>query len=185
EIQEQKKTLERSEQRYRAQFEASPQPMWIFDTKSLTFLAVNDAAVAHYGYSREEFTRMTLADLHSSQDVPEVVASLKDCGSAPQYGIRRKHRRKNGDLIDVEIASHSLDWFGRPARITIAYDVTSGVLAQQAWHRLQETLEQQVAQRTRELKLANEELELANQELEAVTGVDRAQDAVDAVASLG
>ena len=167
EIQEQKKTLERSEQRYRAQFEASPQPMWIFDTKSLAFLAVNDAAVAHYGYSREEFTRMTLADLHSSQDVPEVVASLKDCRSEPLHGIRRKHRRKNGDLIDVEIASHSLDWFGRPARITIAYDVTSGVLAQQAWHRLQETLEQQVAQRTRELKLANEELELANQELEA------------------
>ena len=167
EIQEKKKALERSEQRYRSQFEASPQPMWIIDAESLAFLVVNDAAVAHYGYSREEFARMTLANLYSSQDLLQVAENIKECGSEPQYGMARKHRCKSGEVINVEIASHSLDWDGRAARMTIAYDITSSVLAKQAWERLHETLEQEVAQRTRELKLANEELELANQELEA------------------
>ena len=159
EIQEQKESLERSEYRYRAQFEASPQPMWVFDTETLAFLLVNDAAVAHYGYSREEFMKMTLADIHSPEEIPLLMESLQDGGTAAREGIPRKHRRKNGEFIDVEISSHSLDWDGRPARMTIAYDVTSRVMAKQAWERLHETLEQKVAQRTSELKLANEELE--------------------------
>src|SRR6185369_10604730 len=78
EIQEKKKALERSEQRYRSQFEASPQPMWIIDAESLAFLVVNDAAVAHYGYSREEFARMTLANLYSSQDLLQVAENIKE-----------------------------------------------------------------------------------------------------------
>jgi PAS domain S-box-containing protein len=159
EIQEQKKSLERSEHRYRAQFEASPQPMWVFDTETLAFLVVNDAAVAHYGYAREEFMKMTLADIHPPTDIPLLVESLRQSGAAAREGILGKHRRKNGDVIDVEISSHSLDWDGRPSRMTIAYDVTSRVLAKQAWERLHETLEHKVAQRTSELELANEELE--------------------------
>ena len=167
EIQQQKKILERSEQRYRSQFEDSPQPMWIIDSESLAFLVVNDAALAQYGYSREEFMQMTLANLHSSQDMLQVVESFRKCGSEPQYGIARKHRRKGGEVIHVEIASHALDWDGHAARMTIAYDITSSVSAKQAWERLHETLDQEVAQRTRELKLANEELEMTNRELEA------------------
>jgi PAS domain S-box-containing protein len=159
ELQEQKKSLERSEQRYRAQFEASPQPMWVFDARTLAFLVVNDAAVAHYGFAREEFMKMTLADLHPPTDVPLVVEGLRKAGTEAREGILRRHRRKNGDIIDVEISSHSLDWDGRPSRMTIAYDVTSRVLAKQAWERLHETLEHKVAQRTTELELANEELE--------------------------
>src|SRR3954469_6440064 len=49
--------------RYRMLFEASPLPMWVVDDESLHFLAVNDAALALYGYSREEFLAMTAADL--------------------------------------------------------------------------------------------------------------------------
>src|SRR6185369_12385092 len=101
------------------QFESSPQPMWIVDVESLAFLVVNDAAVAHYGYSREDFARMTLANLHSPQDMLQVVESLRSCGSKPQYGIARKHQCKNGQVINVEIASHALDWDGRAARMTL------------------------------------------------------------------
>lgn len=50
----------KTEERYRLLFEANPQPMWVFDRETLRFLAVNDAAVSHYGYSREEFLAMTV-----------------------------------------------------------------------------------------------------------------------------
>lgn len=159
EIQQQKEALEKSEQRYRAQFEASPQPMWVFDTQTLRFLVVNDAAIVHYGYSRDEFMKMTLADIRPPGDVPLLKETLQKAGSERQDEVLRRHRRKNGQVIDVEIATHALNWDGRPARMVIVYDVTSRVLAREAWQQLHETLERQVAQRTRELELANEELE--------------------------
>src|SRR5690349_23809123 len=66
--------LRASEQRYRDLFDQTPQPMWLFDYESLRFLAVNQAAVRHYGYARDEFLAMTIADIHP----PEAVAALPD-----------------------------------------------------------------------------------------------------------
>lgn len=159
EIQEQKRAIEASERRYRAQFEASPQPMWVFDAETLAFLIVNDAAVTHYGYSREEFMAMSLADIVVPQDMPLVAESLRQHETRPAAEILRRHRRRNGETIDVEISTQPLNWDGRPARMVIVYDVTSRELAKLAWKTLHQTLEQKVAQRTRELELANEELE--------------------------
>lgn len=159
EIQEQKRQIEDSERRYRAQFEASPQPMWVFDAQTLAFLLVNDAAVTHYGYSREEFMTMTLRDICTAEDVPLVMDTLRQHEFEPAKEIMRRHRRKNGEIIDVELATQPLNWNGRPARVVIVYDVTSRELARKAWQRLHETLERKVAQRTRDLELAIEELE--------------------------
>lgn len=156
---EQKHALEASEQRYRAQFETSPQPMWVFDLGTLAFLIVNDAAVMHYGYSREEFLKMTLADIRPPEDIPALHERVRKTGFDRQDEVLTRHRRKNGEILHVEIASHMIDWGGRPARTVIAYDATSRLLAEQSWQRLQETLEREVAQRTRELELANGELE--------------------------
>jgi hypothetical protein len=159
ELQRQKTSLESTERRYRAQFEASPQPMWVFDANTLEFLVVNDAAVAHYGYSREEFAQMTLADIHPAADVPLALPDYEKTNSGPRDALFERHRRKSGDIICVEVATHTLDWDGRPARVAIIYDVTSRETAKQAWQRLNQTLEEKVAQRTRELELANEDLE--------------------------
>lgn len=160
-LQAQAQNLAASERRYRAQFDASPQPMWAFDIETLAFLVVNDAAVAHYGYSREEFMRMTLANIRPSEDVPLLLEGLSNIRQKEVAAERvlRRHRRKDGEIINVEVASHALDWNGRPARVAIAYDVTSRELAKKSWAQLHATLEQQVAQRTRELELANHELE--------------------------
>lgn len=159
ELQRQKSSLEITERRYRAQFEASPQPMWIFDANTLEFLTVNDAAVAHYGYSPEEFAQMTLADVLPAADIPLALPDYEKTSSAPGHAISGRHRRKSGDIICVEVATHTLDWDGRPARVAIIYDVTSRETAKQAWQQLSQTLEEKVAQRTRELELANEDLE--------------------------
>jgi two-component system cell cycle sensor histidine kinase/response regulator CckA len=69
--------LRAAEARYGELFERSPLPMWVFDRSTLAFLAVNAAAVRHYGYSREEFARMTLADIRPAEEVPDMLAGRR------------------------------------------------------------------------------------------------------------
>lgn len=109
---------------YRSFFEVNPQPMWVYDMESLRFLAVNRAAVAHYGYSAEEFLEMKITEIRPSEDVPRLLMQVHE----PVSGIRDsgmwRHRKKNGELIDVEVASHKLDFGGRPAKLVLVNDVT-------------------------------------------------------------
>jgi PAS domain S-box-containing protein len=155
-IEQQKLSLERSEQRYRTHFEASPQPMWVFDLETLAFLEVNDAAVRQYGYTREEFLAMTIADIRPPEEIPKLMASLERSAAG---GMATRHIRKDGRVVHVEVSGQSQQWNGRPGRAVAVVDVTSRVEAAAAWQRLHETLERQVAERTKELVAANEELE--------------------------
>ena len=61
--------LRKSEAQYRLLFESNPQAMWVYDLTTLRFLAVNDAAVRHYGYSRTEFLEMTIKDIRPPEDI--------------------------------------------------------------------------------------------------------------------
>lgn len=151
--------LERSERRYRAQFDAAPQPMWVYDIETLEFLQVNEAAVVHYGYSRDEFMAMTLRDIRPAEDVPGFLDLIAGHHRTVQNEASARHKTKGGQVINVELAGHAVEWEGRSARMVIAYDVTSRVKAAQAWQRLTQTLEAQVQKRTRELEEANKELE--------------------------
>ena len=117
--------LRESESRYRELFESNPHPMWIYDTGTLAFLAVNSAAVAHYGYAREEFLAMTIRDIRPSEDLPKLMANISGLhGGVDHAGIWR-HRKRDGALIDVEITSHTLQYDGRPAELVLAHDVTA------------------------------------------------------------
>jgi two-component system, cell cycle sensor histidine kinase and response regulator CckA len=118
-------TLRESEGRYRRLFDANPQPLWVYDFETLKFLNVNDAAVAHYGYSREEFLAMTIADIRPEEDVPEFLQHLRcELPDGLKSGGISRHRKKDGSLIDVEIASHTFNMDGRRARLVLATDVT-------------------------------------------------------------
>ena len=79
-------TLRTSEAQYRALFDHSPFPKLLFDNETLCFLAVNDAAVAHYGYSRDEFLQMTIADVRPRGDVPAFLASIAIVGRHEPWG---------------------------------------------------------------------------------------------------
>jgi PAS domain S-box-containing protein len=147
-----------SERHYRTLFEANPHPMWVFDQHTLRFLTVNDAAIAHYGYSRDEFLSMTIADIRPPQDVQPLVQELESL-SALSTPSQWRHRLKDGRLIDVEISSHVMDFGGRPARLVLALDITRRLRAEEALRQLNETLERRVSERTSELRLANRELE--------------------------
>lgn len=113
--------LRGSEERYRSLFQNNPQSLLVYDAETRRFLAVNDAAVEHYGYSREEFLRLTVADLKPPEDL----------GKLPKPGdrrLRRRHRgrhvKKDGTIIDVDIVSHAIELDGRLARLVLVHDLT-------------------------------------------------------------
>jgi PAS domain S-box-containing protein len=116
--------LKRSEEQYRQLFENNPHPMWLYDQETLAFLAVNDAAIESYGYSREEFLRMTIRDIRPEQEVPRLMENLSRPIAPMRISDGSRHRRKDGTLIDVSISSHSVDVGGRLCALVLAQDVT-------------------------------------------------------------
>lgn len=119
-----------SESRYRLLFENNPYPMWVYDAESLAFLAVNDAAVEHYGYSKDEFLSMGIADIRPEEDVPGLLENVANTTAAIDSAGIWRHRRKNGSIILVEINSHELEFDGRRARLVLAHDVTDRIRAE-------------------------------------------------------
>jgi len=123
-------------------FETHPQPLWVYDLENLKFLAVNDAAVHKYGYSREEFLGMTITDIRSPEDVPRHIENVdRVTGGLDDAGLGR-HRRKDRTLIDVEIIRHTLTFSGRKAELVLAYDVTARVRAQKELQASEERFKQ-------------------------------------------
>jgi len=106
-------------------FDDNPQPMWMYDRDTLRFLAVNNAAVHLYGYSRTEFLAMTLRDIRPPEDIPALLKAVAavDEGYTPPHGWR--HRKQDGTIIQVEITSHTIDFDGRPAELVMARDLTT------------------------------------------------------------
>ncbi|MEQ1690759.1 MAG: PAS domain S-box protein, partial [Gemmatimonas sp.] len=137
--------LRASEASHRQLFAANPHPMWSYDQETLRFIDVNDAAVAHYGYSREEFLAMTIEDIRPERDLTRLHAQLsqsKDLDTVAA-GFWR-HRRKDGTIIAVEISSHTVTFDGRRARVVLAHDVTeqrrARALIRESEERLRNTL---------------------------------------------
>ena len=114
-----------SEAQYRLLFDSNPLPLWVFDRKTLRFLAVNEAAIRHYGYSREEFLRMTILEIRPSEEAPGVLKRL----SKPSLGLQGaetwRHRKKDGSIIDMEITAHDVNFHGADAALVLAHDVTA------------------------------------------------------------
>lgn len=113
-------------------FTSHPEPMWVYDLHTLSFLAVNDAALAQYGYTRAEFLRMTLTDIRPSEEAARVVDDARRERPVLQHSGIWRHRRKDGSLLDVEITSHTLEFAGRAAVLVSARNVTSRLEAEAA-----------------------------------------------------
>ncbi|HJQ31476.1 MAG TPA: response regulator [Pyrinomonadaceae bacterium] len=116
--------LREGEERYRLLFESNPQPMWVYDLETLRFLAVNEAAIRHYGYSRAEFLAMTVKDIRPPEDVPALMDNVANVrGGFDEAGTWR-HLKKDGSRINVEVTSHELVFAGRRAELVLANDMT-------------------------------------------------------------
>ena len=147
--------LAAGEARFRRIFEANPLPMWIADRATGGFIAVNEAALALYGYRRAEFLALKSAALAATDGEPVDDATIV------------AHRRKDGARIAVSLASHEIEFDGREADLVSVYDLTERIAAQRALQ--QET----AAGRTvldasrRELDTSRAAADAANRELEA------------------
>jgi len=116
--------LRASEERMRHVFQRMPYPGAIFDDATLRFLAVNDAAVEKYGWSREEFLNMTLPEICPLEDLPRLGQALET--SLPTFVKTAVWRTvcKGGAIVHAEVSSLGLEIDGRPARCLFAKDLT-------------------------------------------------------------
>ena len=117
-------TLRKSNEEYRILFEGNPHPMWVVDEETLRYLAVNEHAVQHYGYSREEFLNMTVADIRPDEDVAEIQRRVRSTEHDHGYSGVWRHRKKDGSIIDAEISWHRISFARRPTKMVLASDVT-------------------------------------------------------------
>src|SRR5437870_5442826 len=124
--------LRQNEASFRLLFAGNPLPMWVYDLATLHFLEVNAAAVAHYGYTREEFLAMRITDIRPREDVEHLVANLAKPRPVLQSSGEWRHRCKNGQVIDVQIESHAMQFAGHNAVLVVAQDITDRKRAEEA-----------------------------------------------------
>jgi diguanylate cyclase (GGDEF)-like protein/PAS domain S-box-containing protein len=120
------------ENRTRYLFENNPNPMWIHDLETLQFLAVNQAAINHYGYSEAEFLSMTLQDIRPPEDIPkllEAIAKVSTGFSVPEVW---RHCKKDGTHIFVDVSAHTLNYQNRKCELILVNDVTKKMQAEEA-----------------------------------------------------
>jgi len=123
-VRESQESLEKKANDYKILFERNPMPMWIVCPISLNIVAVNEAAIRHYGYSREEFLKLNSKDLSPKEDTTQ--AKLNE-----EFDLRIwRHRKKNGKSIFVEIIADEIIYQDKPARIVLANDVTKRIKAE-------------------------------------------------------
>ena len=133
-----RRTLADSESSFRLMFAANPQPMWVYDAVTLQFLEVNEAAVRHYGYTRQEFLSFDITEIRPVEDVELLMEELStDRAIRETPGWR--HMLADGRTIDVDITSHKLQFAGRDAVLVAVRDVTDrnaldAQLRHQAFH---------------------------------------------------
>ena len=141
-LEQSRESLAAGEQRYRALFDLSPVPMWMTDRATMRFVAVNDATTRQYGWTREEFLRMTLMDVRP----PETRTSFAEAVMLPPEGEfyrgRWVHWRKDASRIDIDVSIRDVVLEGRSARLSVLVDVTEEVAAAHALERSREELRQ-------------------------------------------
>ena len=131
----------RREESIRLLFEGSPVPMWVIDRESLRFVAVNDAAIARYGYSREQFMAMTVSQLRPLSDrkrFGEFLKSLQPDQFVENFG---QHVKADGTIIDVSVYSRALIYAGRSARLTVVHDISQSKRVENELRRTQKFLD--------------------------------------------
>jgi PAS domain S-box-containing protein len=120
--------LNESEKKYRNLFQLSPLPMWVYDIETLKFLNINDAAIKHYGYTKEEFLNMTIKEIRPIDErkyIEDIVAKRR-IDRAFHHGVFR-HIKNSGEIIHVDIQSNEIIFNNNRARLVLATDISERI----------------------------------------------------------
>lgn len=119
-------SLRQSELQYRDLFDLNPVPMWVYDLETLQFINVNEAALTHYGYTRDEFLKLKVTQIRPKNEVDHFLSSFNESleSETLHSGGVFKHQKKNGDVIDVEIRASRIEYNGKKAELVLANDTT-------------------------------------------------------------
>jgi len=156
-VRSQTSDLAASEEKYKTLFYKSPLPKWIYDQDTLQFLEVNDAAIQHYGYSQDEFKNMTIRDIRPAEDIPRLMEDMEEVRASGGTYVDNswRHIKKNGEVIDVELTAHAIEYGQRKARMVIINDITERRRSDELLRQLNVDLQK----RASELSASNAELE--------------------------
>jgi PAS domain S-box-containing protein len=132
--------LRDSEERYRLLFESTPQPIWVYNEDTLTFLAVNEATTRTYGFTRDEFLSMTIDDIRPGEDIPTLM--IKNDPTDLVISSPWRHNTKDGKTIYVEMSSHPVVFDGKNSRLVIVNDVSERKFLDEQQQRLHTSLQQ-------------------------------------------
>lgn len=115
-------------------FVSHPLPMWVYDLETLRFLDANEAAIAAYGYPRDELLTMRVTDVRPEEDVASFTTYVEQTVRAQRWIYRppryARHRRKNGQIREVEVAAHHLTFEGHEAVLAVITDITDRLRAE-------------------------------------------------------
>lgn len=156
-----RQALRESERHYRVLFDKSPLPKWTVDLDTFAILEVNDAAIAQYGFSREEFLQMTLADVRTPGEFEKFRGWAEGCrakGGGCEGEVQTRHRKKDGEILDVMAHNVEIEFNGRRAMLSAVIDMTARRRAEEELRRAKDELEIRVQERTAELSRAMEDL---------------------------
>jgi PAS domain S-box-containing protein len=135
--------LRNSEEQYRMLFRKNPLPMWVYNEKTFEFIAVNDAAIQHYGYSEDEFLRKTIMDIRPPSEISKLLdhssRSTVNGKEAAFQGVW-KHRKKDGSIIDVEVTKGNIKMNGMEVNLAIINDITDKKKVEQSLRKTEESL---------------------------------------------
>ena len=131
----------RREESFRLLFKDNPVPMWVFDRESLRFLAVNEAAIAHYGYSREQFMSIMVTDLRPIDDRVRFANLLRNLSGDKLEEVVVQHATADGTIIDICAYSRALVYEGHNARLAAIHDITKAKRTEDDLRRTQKFLD--------------------------------------------
>ena len=147
------RAIHTSTKRFRIFFENNPIPTWVFDLDTHQFLEVNNAAINHYGYSKEEFLAMNIMDLRSEDDTESLQEALETIKTRESNTAQGRHRLKDRTVIDVDLSWHNLDYDNHNAVLVVAQDITKSKRAHEELRQAKEDAE--IANKAKSEFLAN------------------------------